>query len=209
MSTTAVLFDLDGTLVNTLPLIIETYRKVFHDMKIPWGNDDVVKLIGYPLITIGKHFAGEKEPLFIELYQHYYQLDHDRMTRLYPGTLETLSFLKSQGLKMGIVTSKGRPVTLRSVAHTGLDRFMDVIVTAHDVLKHKPDPEPLMKALNVLDSKVGQAIFIGDSSFDILTGQNAGTMTLGVTWGLASRKELELLKPDGVIDEWKEIKLYL
>ncbi|MDD4169531.1 MAG: HAD-IA family hydrolase [Desulfotomaculaceae bacterium] len=209
MHNIAVLFDLDGTLVDTLPLIVQTYRKVFRDMKIPWGDDDVVKLIGYPLTEIGKHFAGEKESLFIELYQHYYQIDHDRMTRLYPGTLEILSFLKSRGLKLGIVTSKGRPVTLRSVAHTGLDRFMDVIVTAHDVLKHKPDPEPLVKALTVLGATVDQSIFIGDTSFDILTGQNTGTLTLGVTWGLASRNELELLKPDGLLDQWIEIKKYL
>lgn len=209
MHTTTVLFDLDGTLVDTIPLIVQTYRKVFSDMKLSWGDNDVVKLIGYPLIEIGRHFAGEKESLFVELYQHYYQIDHDRMTRLYPGTLEILRFLKSRGLQLGIVTAKGRPVTLRSVAHTGLDRFMDVIVTAHDVLKSKPDPEPLMKAMNVLGAAADRTIFIGDSRFDILTGQNAGTLALGVTWGLAGRKELELLKPDGLLDEWKEIKWYL
>ncbi|MDD3653649.1 MAG: HAD-IA family hydrolase [Desulfotomaculaceae bacterium] len=211
MHITTVLFDLDGTLVDTLPLIVQTLRKVFSDMKIPWGDDDVnvMKLIGYPLADIGEHFAGEKKAHFIELYLHYYEIEHDRMTRLYPGTLEILKYLKSRDLKLGIVTSKGRPVTLRTVAYTGLERFMDVIVTAHDVLKHKPDPEPLMKALDMLKASVEQTIFVGDSRFDILTGQKAGTLNLGVTWGLASRKELELLKADGLLDEWIEIKKYL
>jgi len=209
VDTKAVLFDLDGTLVNTLPLIVQTYRKVFRDMNIPWGDGAVLKLIGLPLKEIGKHFAGEKEPLFIELYQHYYQLDHDRMTGLFPGTSEILRFLKSRGIKLGIVTSKGKPVTLRTIAHTGLDRFMEVVVTAHDVVKPKPDPEPLLNALATLGVMAGQAVFIGDSRFDIMTGKNAGTRTLGVTWGLDGREELERLKPDGLLDKWEELKLYL
>jgi len=209
MNTKAVLFDLDGTLVDTLPLIVQTYRKVFRDMNIPWGKSDVLKFIGLPLKEIGKYFAGEKEPLFIELYHHYYQLDHDLMTRLFPGTAGILEFLKSRGVKLGIVTSKGKPVTLRTIAHTGLDRFMDVVVTAHDVVKPKPDPEPLLNALAALGAVAGQAVFIGDSRFDILTGKNAGARTLGVTWGLDGREELERLKPDGLLDRWEELKLYL
>jgi len=209
VDTQAVLFDLDGTLVDTLPLIIQTYRKVFNDLKIPWGNNDVVKLIGLPLIKIARHFAGENETKFVELYQYYYQLDHDRLTKLFPGTYDTMSYLKSRALKLGIVTSKGKPITLRTIAHTGLDRLMDVVVTAHDVVKPKPDPEPLLSALRVLETAVDRSIFIGDSRFDILTGQNAGARTLGVTWGLDSREELERLAPDGLLDKWEEIESYL
>lgn len=209
MNTRAVLFDLDGTLVDTLPLIIQTYRKVFHDMKIPWGDNDVVKLIGLPLVEIARRFVGKNEPQFVETYQYYYQLEHDRLTRLFPGTLETIKYLKSLGLKLGIVTSKGKPVTLRTVAYTGLDCLMDVVVTAHDVVKPKPDPEPLFKALASLDTAADRSILIGDSRLDILTGQNAGARALGVTWGLDDREELEKLAPDGLLDSWEEINQYL
>lgn len=209
MKTQAILFDLDGTLVDSLPLIVRTYRQVFAEMNIPWGNDDVVKLIGLPLKEIGRHFAGEREPQFEEIYQHFYHRDHDLYTRLFPGTLEMLEQLKKRGIRLGIVTSKGKPGTARTVSFTGLDCFMDIVVTAHDVLKHKPDPEPLFKALDFMGAKIARSMYVGDSRFDILTGQNAGVRTLGVTWGLGSREELERLKPDGVIDRWGELTEYL
>lgn len=209
MKTKAVLFDLDGTLVDSLPLIVRTYRKVFDEMNIPWGNDDVVKMIGLPLKDIGRHFAGERGQFFEERYQHHYHQDHDRFLKLFPGTLELLEQLRRRGVRLGIVTSKGKPGASRAVAFTGLGCFMDVIVTAHDVLKHKPDPEPLLYALKFLGAEAGRSIFVGDSKFDIQTGQNAGTCTLGVTWGLENREDLERIRPDGLIDRWEELVEYL
>jgi len=209
VNTEAVLFDLDGTLADTLPLIVQTYRKVFRDMKIPWGDNDVVKLIGLPLAEIARRFVGKREPRFVELYQYYYQLEHDRLTKLFPGTYEMISRLKNMGLKLGVVTSKGKPVTLRTIAYTGLDCLMDVVVTAHDIVKPKPDPESLLNALAALETAADRSILVGDSSFDILTAQNAGARALGVTWGLDSREELAKLAPDGLLDSWEEISLYL
>ncbi|MDD4237471.1 MAG: HAD-IA family hydrolase [Desulfotomaculaceae bacterium] len=209
MITEAVLFDLDGTLVDSLPLIVRTYRQVFDEMNIPWGNDDVVKMIGLPLKDIGRRFAGEAAPAFEERYQYYYHRDHDLYTHLFPGTLELLESLKEQGIRLGIVTSKGKPGTNRTVAFTGLDHYMDVVVTAHDVTRYKPDPEPLLSALATLHTQAGRCIFIGDSSYDILTGKNAGCLTLGVTWGLDSRAELEKFSPAGMLESWEELQAYL
>lgn len=209
MTTEAVLFDLDGTLVDSLPLIFRTYRQVFADMGIPWNESDVEKMIGLPLKDIGKHFTGRDESRFEELYQSYYHRDHDIFTRLYPGTLQMLQNLEKHKIKLGIVTSKGRSGTAKTVAFTGLDHFMNIIVTAHDVLKHKPDPEPLLNAVEFLGVQVARTIFVGDSRFDILTGRNAGARTLGVTWGLGSREELECLQPDGMIDRWEELIEYI
>lgn len=209
MKTQAVLFDLDGTLVDSLPLIVRTYRQVFYEMDIPWGNDDVVKMIGLPLKDIGRRFVGEAAPAFEERYQYYYHRDHDLYTHLFPDTLEMLENLKGQGLQLGIVTSKGKPGATRTAAFTKLDRYMDVVVTAHDVVKHKPDPEPLLAALATLHTQAGRSIFIGDSSYDILTGKNAGCRALGVTWGLDSRAKLEKLSPAGIIERWEELYAYL
>jgi pyrophosphatase PpaX len=209
MITEAVLFDLDGTLVDSLPLIFRTYRQVFADMGIYWNESDVEKMIGLPLKEIGKHFTGKDKSRFEELYQIYYHRDHDIFTRLYPGTLQMLQNLEKHKIKLGIVTSKGRAGTAKTVAFTGLDHFMNIIVTAHDVLKHKPDPEPLLNALEFLGVQAARTIFVGDSRFDILTGRNAGAHTLGVTWGLGSRAELECLQPDGMIDRWEELIEYI
>lgn len=209
MATEAVLFDLDGTLVDSLPLIFRTYRQVFDEMGLSWHENGVAKMIGLPLKDIGKHFSGKEVSRFEELYQFYYHRDHDLFTRLYPGTLAMLSSLEKRKIKLGIVTSKGKPGTVRTAAFTGLDRFMDVIISAHDVLKHKPDPEPLLNAAELLGVHISRTIYIGDSSFDILSGRNAGARTLGVTWGLAGREELESLHPDGMLDRWDELLRYV
>lgn len=206
----AVLFDLDGTLVDSLPLIRHIYFKVFVEMNIPWGNDDVMRWIGRPLLDIGEHFAGvERVDHFISRYQHHYQLDHDSYVSLYPGTLEMLKELRIKGIKTGIVTSKGRPGTMRTVDFTGIGPYLDVIVTAHDVEKHKPLPDPVFKALELIGAGPEEAIFIGDSHYDLEAGKAAGVRVLGVSWGICSAGELMRYGPEGVIGNWSDLLLYI
>ncbi len=209
MQTEAVLFDLDGTLVDSLPLIIRTYRSVFDEMGLPWDEKAVKKMIGLPLKDIGEHFTGKENTPFEDIYQKHYHRDLDRFTVLFPGTLDMLGNLKKQRIKLGVVTSKGRPGATKTMTFTGIDRFMDVTITAHDMSEHKPDPAPLLHALELIGTHVSRAIYIGDSKFDILTGRNAGTRTLGVTWGLAGPEEMALLRPDGIIDGWDELMRYI
>ena len=205
MDTRAILFDLDGTLTDTVPLIVQTYRKVFHRLDIPWGDDDVVKLIGLPLVDIAGHFKVADRQEFVDLYQHYYHQEHDKLTSLFPDTLKTLERLRRKGLKLGLVTSKGRPVTSRTIAFTGLDAFLETVITAHDVNNPKPHPEPIHKALAPLGILPENTIMVGDSHFDILCGHNAGARTLAVTWGLENKDSLLQCKPTGVLERWEEI----
>ena len=209
MLTQAVLFDLDGTLVDTLPLIITTYRQVFRDLKIPWGDDDVVKYIGLPLVEIGGKFGVSDRDLFVDLYQHYYRIEHDNATKVFPGTTEILKQLKEMGIKLGLVTSKGKPVTTRTLAFTKLDQLLDTVVTAHDVTNPKPHPEAMEKALTALNVQPERAIMVGDSRFDVQAGKNSGTRTLAVAWGLESQEALTKLNPDGLLKTWNEITQYL
>ncbi|MGB9802379.1 HAD-IA family hydrolase [Desulfofundulus sp.] len=204
-----VLFDLDGTLADSLPLIRHTYRRVFDEMGIPWGDNDVMHWIGRPIVDIARYFAGEEgAEEFIKRYQEHYHRDHDCYTRLFPGTLEMLQNLRSQGFRLGIVTSKGKIGAWRTIKFTGLDSFLDVVVTAHDVERHKPLPDPVLKALEILRVRPEEAIYVGDSHYDIQAGRAAGTVTLGVTWGITPRGELERYKPDGLLDSWEELKLF-
>ncbi|MBE3586435.1 HAD family hydrolase [Desulfofundulus thermocisternus] len=204
------LFDLDGTLADSLPLIMHTYRRVFDEMGIPWINDNVMRWIGRPIVDIARHFAGgERAEEFIQRYQHHYHRDHDRYTRLFPGTLEMLHNLRTKGIQLGIVTSKGKTGAWRTVNFTGLDRYIDVMVTAHDVERHKPLPDPILKALEVLRVHSRKAVYVGDSHYDIQAGQAAGTVTLGVTWGATPREELERYQPDGLLESWADLKSFL
>lgn len=205
-----VLFDLDGTLVDSLPLIKHTYYKVFKDMNIPWGNDDVMKWIGRTLKDIAVHFAGEERTeQFIEKYQSNYHREHDRYIELFPGTSAMLDILRRKGVKLGVVTSKGRPGTMKALEFTGIAKYMEVVIAAQDVDRHKPLPDPVLKALEILDAKPSGAFYIGDSTFDIEAGNAAGMRSLGVTWGICTADELAAYKPYGILNKWSDLEKYL
>jgi len=208
VKTSAILFDLDGTLTDTLPLIKDSYEQVFKLMNLPWTDGEVLHWIGRPLLYIASFFAKGREEEFLELYYRFYNQELGRRVSLFPGTLEMLQNLKEKGLRLGIVTSKGSEGTKRTIELTALPDYMDVIITAGDVSKHKPFPDPVLKALDLLYTPSQEAIFIGDSHFDIQAGQKAGTITLGVTWGIASREELTALQPDGLLETWADLKLF-
>ncbi len=209
MKTSVVLFDLDGTLANSLPFIRKTYRVVFGLLGLPWADGEVMRWIGRPIKDIAEYFAKGREKEFLELYKYHYDLEHDRHVRLFPGTLEMLEGLRQKGLRLGIVTSKGREGTRRTVELTGLNRYLDILVTAQDVSRHKPFPDPINKALSLLRVCAQEAVYVGDSRFDIQAGRKAGTVTLGVTWGMSTREELSALEPDGLLETWDDLQRYL
>ena len=205
MQITVVLFDLDGTLADSLPFIKKTYRRVFDLLGVPWAGGEVMRWIGRPIQDIAGHFAAGKEKAFLDLYKYYYDLEHDRYVRLFPGTLEMLDFLKQRGLRLGVVTSKGREGTRRTVELTGLNPYLDALVTAQDVERHKPFPDPVFKALTLLNASPQTAVYVGDSYFDLQAGRQAGTVTLGVTLGMAAREELLACEPDGLLESWADL----
>lgn len=210
MSIAAVLFDLDGTLVDSLPLIRQTYFRVFQEMDIPWGDSDVMKMIGLPLVQIAREFAGEERAeSFVTTYREYYGLEHDHYTKSYPGTQDVLAQLHRLGYRLGVVTSKSREVSLRSLDYLDLSRYLEVVVAAQDVNTHKPEPGPVLKALEVMGLEPNQAVYVGDSPFDLLAGRRAGVKIVGVTWGMAAREELAGHEPELLIDRWEELTDWL
>lgn len=210
MKIDTVLFDMDGTLTDSLPLIKKTYFEVFQAMGIPWGDDDVMKLIGLPLRQIGGMMAGEeKTEEFFEAYQTQYRLSHAGLMRLFPGTEELLQSLRQRNYALGVVTSKSRRGTDLTLDFLELNSFFDVVITVDDTKSHKPSPDPVLAALNRLGKKQEQAIFIGDSPFDILSGRSAGVATAAVSWGMASLSELREHKPTVCLQSWPELLFWL
>lgn len=209
MKTSAVLFDLDGTLVNSLPFILDTYKKVFGKLNLAWADGEVARWIGRPLKEIAGYFAGERKEEFLKTYEFYYNQDFDNNINPFPGTFEMLDGLIKKGLRLGIVTSKGKYSADRTVKITGLERFMEVMVTAHDVNIYKPFPEPVLKALRDLNLTPGQALYVGDSYLDVETGKSAGTTTLAVTWGINTREEMSRFSPDGMLETWADLDRFI
>ncbi|MEG6616534.1 HAD hydrolase-like protein [Peptococcaceae bacterium 1198_IL3148] len=206
MKIDTVLFDLDGTLVDSLPLIKRTYQRVFQEMNIPWENDEVMTWVGRSLKDIGNYFAGEERGQeFFKVYQHYYAIDHDEYTKAYAGTLEMLEKLHNKGYTLGVVTSKSGAVAKRSIDFLGMAKYMQILIGAQDVDKHKPLPDPLLVALERLNRQPAQAAYVGDSPFDVLSAKAAKVKAIAVTWGMATKDIMENHQPDHIIDRWDEL----
>lgn len=206
MAINTVLFDLDGTVADTLPLIKKTYAKVFEEMHIPWGDDDVMKMIGLPLREIGGIMAGVgKEDEFFRNYQKQYRILHHNFIGVFPGIEEMLSTLHEKSFSLGLVTSKskiGADLTLSSI---DLGNYFSLVVTVDDTIKHKPNPEPVLLALEKFNKTPDEAVFIGDSPYDIMSGNRAEVTTIAVTWGMATVYELQKHNPTFCVDTREEL----
>ncbi len=201
----AVLFDLDGTLLNSIPLIRRTFEKVFEDFEIPWGEGEVMKTVGLPLRQAAEIYAPGREERFLKAYTEFYHDHQVEMLELFPGTIETLDVLNGAGYRLGLVTSKRREPAVAGMSLTGLDRYISHVVALDDTSRPKPYPDCLLRGLELLAVKPGQAVYVGDSCYDLLTGKNAGVATAGVTWGIASREELCPYQPDLIADDWRQL----
>ncbi|ADH98611.1 pyrophosphatase PpaX [Salisediminibacterium selenitireducens] len=206
-----ILFDLDGTLINTIDLIIASFE---HTLKVyfperDYSRDEVVSFIGPPLSeTFGRLNPGQVEEM-IQEYRRFNHTNHDDLVTEYAGVIETLESLKKEGYKMGIVTSKRRDTALRGIELMNLGSFFPVIVSLDEVTKYKPDAQPVERALEGLGSEADQAVMVGDSEHDILSGKNAGTWTAGVSWSVHGKAHLESFSPDVMLESMTDLLDYL
>lgn len=201
------LFDLDGTVADTNSLIFESFRHTFKEHGIEDVRDDeIYSFFGEPLFKTMERFASvEDAPNLVQTYRDYNETKHDEMIAPFELVEETLAKLAEKGIKLGIVTSKRKEMAERSLKMLHLTPFFEVIVTPEDTLNHKPNKDPVEFALKKFQVEPKEAIMIGDSPFDLLSGKEAGTYTCGVEY---TRLAVELLKevnPDYLITSFGEI----
>jgi len=193
------LFDLDGTLIDSFELILRSYR---HTLTVHRGvapTDEVwIAGIGTPLRTQLAPFAEDADEVerMVATFRDYNFAHHDALVRPFPGIRDAVSALKTNGFRLGIVTSKARERTLKGLHSCGLDDLFSTIVAADDIDKHKPDPAPVLMALELLNADAERTVFIGDSRFDMAAGRDAGVRTAAALWGPFERSDLEPYGPD-------------
>jgi pyrophosphatase PpaX len=193
-----VLFDLDGTLLDSIELILSSARYAFEKLDREYPSDAVWAAgIGIPLFTMFRRFARDEADVadFIGAYREHQFANHDRLVRCYDDVVETVKTLHAQGHDIGIVTSKSEYLAMRGLAHVGLARYIDTIVGHDSSSRHKPEPEPVQIALHRLACPPERAIFVGDSIFDLQAGNAAGVTSVAAIWGAGSRQELAAGKP--------------
>ncbi|KZZ84893.1 MULTISPECIES: pyrophosphatase PpaX [Bacillaceae] len=206
MKRNTILFDLDGTLINTNELIIESFLHTLNHYKPgEYSRELVLPFIGPTLHDTFHSINPEKAEEMIGVYRAFNHKQHDALVTEFATVFETVQKLHQEGFKLGIVTTKIRDTVNMGLKLTNLGQFFDVVVTLDDVEHAKPHPEPVLKALELLDSKPDEAIMVGDNHHDIEAGQNAGTLTAGVAWTIKGREYLSAYKPDFMLEQMSDL----
>jgi pyrophosphatase PpaX len=192
-----VLFDLDGTLIDSIPLILSSMKVAFEGHPRPPPVAEWVALIGTPLDAMIRRWAVDEADVerLKERYKVHQWAHHDAMVHAFPGVPEVLDLLSARGVRMAVVTSKLEPSARRSLDFLGLTRHFELVVGLEATGRHKPDPAPVLHALERLGARPDDAVFVGDSPHDVLAGNAAGVATVATLWGPFSREELALARP--------------
>jgi len=203
-----ILFDLDGTLIDSVRLILDSYHHTMRSHGLPARSDDHwLHGLGTPLSAQLAEWGDDPDTLMalIATYREYNLEHHDRMVTVYPGIVEVVRAIREAGVSTGLVTSKNRNGALRGLGVAGLVDMMDVLVCADGVDNPKPHPEPVEKAVRLLDGNPAQTIYVGDSIHDMQSGRAAGVRTAAALWGPFGRSHLTGASPDYWLDTPPEL----
>ncbi|MGH9768990.1 MAG: HAD family hydrolase, partial [Blastocatellia bacterium] len=228
-----LLFDFDGTLVNTTPLILRCFRATWERV-FGFVYDDsqyintfgmllpkAMRLLteqaiaeeriarpdgpqGYSAGYSASYLAAKSEELTL-VYRAFNQQWHDQMIEPFDGVEETLGELRSRGFSLGVVSSKMRAGLQRGLDAYQMAGMFDVIVAGDDCENHKPHPEPLLRAIGAMNASRNEAVYVGDSTHDIIAGRAARMRTAAATWGPFPRIELENLRPDYLLNSPRDL----
>lgn len=204
-----VLFDLDGTLCDTVPLIVASYQVAYREvLGVEIDEATIRPWVGK---TLPDAFAGQQVPVeeMIAAYRRFNLAHLEELQRDYPGIPELLDSLVDAGAQIGVVTSKSRQTAYRSLVASGLETKISLLACQLETPEHKPHPAPLWHALKQLGRQPSDAVYVGDSTWDLAAARNAGMAGIGVTWGAASRAELEGESPVAVVDTAADLRQLL
>ena len=206
MNCKAVLFDLDGTLINTSDLIFRSFEYALDTvLHTQMPREDLLWTFGRPLSMIMDTLGGEKADELLAAFREY-SIAHETDIFLFPHVTETLEALRAKGIKTAIVTSRIYVSTMRDMEILNLNpNLFDAIITPESTVEHKPHPAPALKALELLGVTPEDAIMIGDSVHDLKCGRDAGCKTAFVTYSMQPHEELKACNPDYSVDALSEL----
>jgi pyrophosphatase PpaX len=208
---TTFLFDLDGTIIDSIELILRSYRHTMalHRCNEPPPSDDLwIKGLGTPLWAQFGEITEDKEEIerMVQTYRTYNLTHHDALVKPYEGVVDEIRRLKNSGKQLGVVTSKLRDGAMRGLRISLLDDAFDIVIGCDDVTHSKPHPEPVLKAVEELGVDKASTVFVGDSRHDMESGRAAGVKTAAVLWGPFDRPHLEDLAPDYWLEKPQDLR---
>ena len=205
-----IFFDLDGTLANTIPLIVASYQHAFREVR----GEEIDELrarawIGRPLLAALLEEDPERGHELDRTYREWNLANTARLIERYAGVPEMLELLTSAGADLHVVTSKRRDTARLALDGVGIGHLIDVTGALEDTTRHKPHPEPLLAASKAVGVDPTSAVYVGDATVDILAARAAGMPGVAVTWGAGERHALEATRPETIVDTVEELTAYL
>lgn len=195
----AILFDADGTLIDTYEIILASMRYSINEVLGKNCSDaELMHGVGTPLIDQIVHFCdGDREEAerIIQVYRDHNDIVHDAAISAFPDTAAVLARLQAAGIKMGVVTSKRHAMAARGLEMSGIGGYFPVLIGHDDWPEHKPAPGPVLHGCQLLGTAPARTLYVGDSPYDIQAGNAAGCPTAAALWGMFSDEELAAQHP--------------
>ncbi|HEY2353903.1 MAG TPA: HAD-IA family hydrolase [Gaiellaceae bacterium] len=202
-----VLFDLDGTVVDSGAIILASMRHATREvLGREYTDEELMRTVGGPgleaqMVAIDPDRAGE----LVDVYRAHNIPLHEELEACV-GMEDALARLHAEGRRLGVVTAKRRDTAELAFATVPLGHLFEVIVGGDETERHKPDPEPLLLGAERLGADPAQTAYVGDSPFDVLAAKAARMYAVAVTWGrIHDRSKLEAADPDAIVDTAEEL----
>ena len=201
-----VLFDLDGTVLDTVELIRASHEHALREvLGVELSDEELMAGIGTPLREQMEAFSPERADELFHAYRRWNHANTARLIRPYAGIDAVLLELEREGARLGIVTSKMQDAVDLAWDALPPPIVWDCVITIEDTELHKPHPAPLHEALRQVGGTPDQAVYIGDSPFDLQAANAAGCAAIGVTWGVFRREALAVEAPLAIVDTPAEL----
>ena len=202
-----VIFDLDGTLIDTKQEILEVFSQAFENLGKKLDIYKMEKNIGLPLEELLEALLGKYDERFEKEIKRIYYSPRERKIRVFPGLNE---IIKNNDFKKAILTSKRRKTALTDLRYLSIDGYFPIIIGADDVVKRKPCKEGIEKIIELANCKNKKDVFmVGDTEMDIMAAKNAGVKSIAVTWGFRDEDFLKKYGPDYIVHNPQELKRIL
>lgn len=207
MSYKTVLFDLDGTLLDTNELIIASFLHTLEQFcpEKGYGRQDVIARMGLPLRDMLASFHAEQVEEMMAVYREHNFANHDKMVKAFQHVPEVLAELDKRGIVMGVVTTKQKNTVEMGLRLCQIERYMRSVVTIEDVANPKPHPEPVLKAMKELSAEQETTLMVGDSRYDIEAAKQAGIDSAGVAWSLKGEEYLRQYEPTYMLQDMRDL----
>lgn len=192
-----VIFDLDGTILDTNETIFLTFEHVLQQhLDYAVKRSELMKIYGQPLMKQMSYFSPGLADLLCDAYRKYYVEKDSIWTKAFPGVTDTLAELQRHGIMMGVVTNKSHEPAERALHKFGLWPYLNYLIAGDDVANFKPHPEALLKACDLMQVTPAETIMVGDSPVDLEAAHNSGIQSALVPWSIFPPERFDSFPPD-------------